>query len=242
MLSRDDLEKFTNKYQTIERNIVREYLQHLFLANLYGVKGAEKLLFKGGTALRIAFLSPRFSEDVDFTGQNIYHHQEIDELFITALSEVEKMGINVYIKEAKPTTGGYLGLIHYEMFDLVEDMKFEVSLRKGKKAAGELVNVASEYIPSYSLIHLPAEIIAGEKLEAVLTRKKPRDYYDLYFMLRHPELNKYIDKKKMRVVSNNLKSERIDFKKELMVLLPASHQMLLKDFKGILKKEIEKYL
>jgi len=242
MLSRDDLQKFTDKYQTSERNIVREYLQHLFLANLYRSAGAEKLLFKGGTALRIAFLSPRFSEDVDFTGQNIYHHQEIDELFVSALSEVGRMGISVYVKEAKPTTGGYLGLIHYEMFDLIEDMKFEVSLRKGKKAAGELVNVASEYIPSYSLIHLPAEIIAGEKLEAALTRKKPRDYYDLYFMLRHPGLNKHINKRKLGAVLDDLNLGKIDFKKELSILLPASHQMILKNFKETLKKEIGKYL
>lgn len=242
MLSRDDLQKFTNKYQTIEKNVAREYLQHLFLANLYKIKGSEKLMFKGGTALRIAFLSPRFSEDLDFTGQNIYHYQEIDELFISALSEVGKMGIEVDVREAKPTTGGYLGLIHYEMLGLSEDMKFEVSLRKGKKAAGELANVVSEFIPSYSLIHLPAEIIAREKLEATLTRKKPRDYYDLYFMLRHPGLNKYIDKKKLKLVKINIEDGKIDFKKELSVLLPASHQMILKNFKGVLKREIEKYL
>ena len=242
MLSREDLQKFTDKFQTIEINVVREYLQHLFLASLYRLKGAEKLLFKGGTALRIAFLSPRFSEDVDFTGMNIYHHQEIDDLFVSALSEVEKAGISVYIKEAKPTTGGYLGLIHYEIFGLVEDMKFEVSLRKGKKTAGELVNIASDYIPSYSLVHLPAETIAREKLAAALTRKKPRDYYDLYFMLRHPELNRHIDKGKLQLIVDDVNSGSIDFKKDLSVLLPASHQLILKNFKRTLLTEIKNYL
>jgi len=105
MLNRENLQKFIDKYQTNEKNIIREYLQHSFLANLYKLKDSEKLLFKGGTALRFVFSSPRFSEDLDFTGQGIFHHREIDELFISAMSEVEKMGINVYeliLKESYP--------------------------------------------------------------------------------------------------------------------------------------------
>jgi predicted nucleotidyltransferase component of viral defense system len=90
---------------------VREYIQHLFLAELYKIREADKLLFKGGTALRVAFLSPRFSEDLDFTGVNIFRHKEIDDWFLAVLAELEKMGIDIYFKEAKPTSGGYLGLI-----------------------------------------------------------------------------------------------------------------------------------
>ena len=48
-------------------NIVREYFQNVFLAKLYTLSEAEKMLFKGGTALRILYGSPRFSEDLDFS-------------------------------------------------------------------------------------------------------------------------------------------------------------------------------
>ena len=67
MLGRDNLEKFTKLQQTSVQNVVREYCQHLFLSFLYQNPGSEKLLFKGGTALRIILKSPRFSEDLDFT-------------------------------------------------------------------------------------------------------------------------------------------------------------------------------
>jgi predicted nucleotidyltransferase component of viral defense system len=242
MLTLENLQEFTKKYQSNEKNIVREYIQHLFLSALYKLEGAENLLFKGGTALRIIFNSPRFSEDLDFTGQNIHHHKRIDDLFINALAELEKAGINISYKEAKPTTGGYLGLIHYEIFNLVEDMKFEVSLRKGKKVSGELVSIVSEFAPPYTVVHLPEKQLVAEKLAALLSRKKPRDYYDLYFMLRHPELSKFIDKKKLREALKSLESEKIDFKRELSVLLPISHHLVLKNFRGILGKEIKKYL
>lgn len=242
MLNSKNLKEFIDRWQTTKENVVREYIQNLFLGALYKNEGSEKLLFKGGTALRLIYLSPRFSEDIDFTGQRIYRNEEIEDLFVGALSEVAKVGINIYFKEAKPTTGGYLGLIHYEAYDLVEDMKFEVSLRKGKALKGEMATITSDFIPPYMLAQVPpGELVAG-KTAALLSRKKPRDYYDLYFMLRHRELAKYVDKSKLGIVLGHLDSERIDFKKELSILLPASHQMLLKNFKGILKKEIEKYL
>jgi predicted nucleotidyltransferase component of viral defense system len=242
MLNSENLKEFIKKYQTGQRNIVREYIQNLFLGELYKIIGSEKLLFKGGTALRLAYSSPRFSEDLDFTGQGIHRNNEIDDLFVAALAGVEKAGIDIYFKEAKPTTGGYLGLIHYDVYDVSEDMKFEISLRKGRSLKGELVTISSEFIPPYVIMQIPPEELVSGKMAALLSRKKPRDYYDLYFMLRNNALNKLVDKKKLKEVSINLKTERIDFKKELMVLLPVSHQMILRNFKEMLKNEIGKYV
>ena len=242
MLSQDSLQEFTKKFQTIEKNIVREYIQHLFLSSLYKLPEAEKLLFKGGTALRLIYGSPRFSEDIDFTGENIYHYQIIDELFINALSEIGKQGIKIDFKEAKPTTGGYLGIIHYELYDFIEDMKFEISLRRGKRLAGEITTIINDYAPAYTICSLPgAEIVKG-KTAALFKRKKPRDYYDMYFFLRHPSLHKFVEKPRLKEVLENLEKERINFKKELSALLPASHQMILKDFKSNLIREIKRFI
>lgn len=241
MLTLESLQEFTRKFQTNERNVVREYIQHLFLAGLYKSKGAEKLLFKGGTALRVVYQSPRFSEDVDFTGQGVHSYKEIDDLFLEALSEVEKIGLDISYKEAKPTAGGYLGVIHYKIFELVENMKFEISLRKRAPLKGELTTIVPELTTPYTLIHLPPKELVSEKMEALLTRRKPRDYYDCYFALRSRELNKLVDKNRLKLVLKNLETERVNFKTELSNLLPISHHSLLPNFKDILKKEIRKY-
>ncbi|PIR72453.1 MAG: hypothetical protein COU42_01185 [Candidatus Nealsonbacteria bacterium CG10_big_fil_rev_8_21_14_0_10_36_24] len=242
MLSLENLKEFTKKSQTIEKNIVREYVQHLFLSSLYKLPEAEKLLFKGGTTLRFIYGSPRFSEDLDFTGENIYHYQMIDALFINALSEIEKQGIKVDFKEAKPTTGGYLGIIHYELYDFMEDMKFEISLRKNRKSAKEITTIVNDYTPAYTIVSLSgAEIVRG-KTAALLERKKPRDYYDIYFLLRHPQLHKFTEKTRLKKILENLEKEKINFKQELSVLLPVSHQMILKDFKQNLINELNRQL
>ena len=71
MIELKTLKQFSNRNQTTLDNVVREYFQHLFLSFLYQEKKSECLLFKGGTALRLIWQSPRFSEDLDFTGSNI---------------------------------------------------------------------------------------------------------------------------------------------------------------------------
>jgi len=115
MLNIENLEEFTNRYQTDPDNVVREYCQHLFLSYLYQLSGSERLLFKGGTALRVVFGSPRFSEDLDFTGINITQN-EVEDLFTNTLVNIEKASIQVELEEGKPTTGGYLGIAKFFVY------------------------------------------------------------------------------------------------------------------------------
>ena len=95
MISLETLEKLSRQYQMgVFPNIVREYFQHIFLTELYKLPDAEKLLFKGGTALRIVYDSPRFSEDLDFSLFGVLDHDVksfVEGLFIKTLAEIEKM-------------------------------------------------------------------------------------------------------------------------------------------------------
>ena len=242
MLSLENLKELTKKSQTIEKNVIREYVQHLFLSSLYKSFSTKQLLFKGGTALRLIYGSPRFSEDLDFTGIDIDNYKEIEKLFLNTLLEVEKRGINTKLEEAKSTTGGYLGIVHFELYEFQEDIRFEVSLREKKGLSKEITTIVNNYIPAYTLIHLSDKDIVEEKTKALLERKKIRDFYDFYFFLRHPELHKFIKKDSFKQVFKILKEEKRSFKEDLTVLLPINHQMILKDFKLTLIKEIKKQI
>lgn len=242
MLSLESLKEFTKKYQTIEKNVVREYIQHLFLSSLYKLPEAEKLLFKGGTALRFIYGSPRFSEDLDFSAEGIYRYETIDELFVNALSVLEKQEIKITFKEAKPTTGGYLGIIHYELYGFIEDVKFEISLKRDKKLIEEIATIVNDYTLHYTIVCLSEKEIIKGKMAALISRKKPRDYYDLYFFLRHPTLHKFVEKTRLKEVLKNLEKEKINFREELSILLPVSHQIILKDFKSNLIREIKRFI
>lgn len=240
MLTLENLQEFTKKFQTNEKNVVREYIQHLCLSSLYKNKEAQNLLFKGGTSLRFIYQSPRFSEGLDFTGW-FWRFNQIEDLFLKTLAEIERIGIKISFEEAKPTTGGYLGVIHYDFLDFNEDMKLEISLRKSRKVESEFTTIVSDFTIPYTVVHLAPKELVSEKIQALIERGKPRDYYDLYFLLRHPTLNRFVDKKKLKKVLENLNKEQINFKREFSIFLPISHHMLLKDFKNVLRNEIRKY-
>lgn len=239
MLSKENLEQFTKKYQTDIENAAREYCQHLFLSFLYQQPGSEKLLFKGGTALRMLLKSPRFSEDLDFTGSGI-RKREVEAIFIGTLAEIERTGIKVEISEGKPTTEGYLGIAAFSMYEQKVRVQIEVSFRNGRQFKGIRTLVQSDYLPPYTLVHLPIEGIIGGKLEALASRRKPRDFYDYYFLLsgNYPMAK---DKKNLEMVLKLLRTSKINFRAELKKFLPASHAMHLKNFSKILEQKTLSY-
>lgn len=240
MLNIRNLEKFTNQTQTSIQNVVREYCQHLFLSFLYQRAGSEKLLFKGGTALRIVFHSPRFSEDLDFTGINIIQ-TEVETIFTNTLVDIEHTGIHVELIEGKPTTGGYLGIANFYAYEKTIPIKIEVSLRKGKKSTGIRTFIENEYVPAYTLVHLPKEEIIKGKMEALINRHKPRDFYDYFFLLsgNYPLVK---EEENLTQVLTLLKKTKINYRNELREFLPASHAMHLKGFEKMLEQKIIEYL
>ena len=240
MISKKSIEELTRKQQTLEINIVREYFQHLFLSYLYQKKSSECILFKGGTALKIIYNSPRFSEDLDFSGFNI-KFKGIENLILDTILDIEKSGILTKIEEGKSTTGGYLGVFLFKFFEYEISLQVEISLRRSKrKIKGEIILINNDYIPSYNLVGLPCSQLVEEKIQALLDRGKPRDFFDIYFLLRS---DLPIDKRNLNLfpVLKKLEDTKINFKRELKALLPKSYHMLLKDFKGVLRKEIKKY-
>lgn len=240
MLGRENLERFTKLQQTSTQNVVREYCQHLFLSYLYQNPNSEKLLFKGGTALRIILKSPRFSEDLDFTGAGITH-KEIEELFTNTLANIEKTGMAVNVTEAKQTTGGYLGIASFEAYNMKINVQIEVSLRSRKNFKKTRTLITSDYLPAYTLVHLSLDDIILGKLEALLARHKPRDFYD-YFFLLSGDYSTARTKENLKKVLKLLRKESINFQTELKKFLPMSHTMHLRDFKRILEQKILTYL
>src|SRR3989338_9329989 len=92
MLDIKFLQDLAVKKQTNELSIYREYCQHLFLSYFYSKKGSDKFLFKGGTALRIVFESPRYSVDLDFSTESI-SVEEIENLLLSVIQDLQNEGL-----------------------------------------------------------------------------------------------------------------------------------------------------
>jgi len=238
MISQEQLNNLVSRYQTTQLNVKREYFQHLFLSYFYQQPQTSSIYFKGGTALRILYNSPRFSEDLDFSAL-FYDTKEIEKALEETLNQLEKEGINVNIQESKPTSGGFLANIEFENVEGTVLIQLEISLREGEKS-GEVVTVASDFVPAYTVVALASEQLVEEKIQALLSRKKPRDFYDLYFLLR----SNLISPTKKSILPQALmvlKKTDINFEIELKQFLPKSHWAIIRDFKPNLEREIGRF-
>ena len=244
MIEKRQVQRLTERWQTTADNVIREYFQQLFLSYLYQEKGSDGLLFKGGTALRIIWQSPRFSEDLDFTGVNV-SIKGIETLVEGALTKIEMEGIQTEIVESKSTSGGYLAIFQFKTAEYESQIQVEVSLRDGKKELGTVVLIQSDIVMPYTLIHLKEDVLVAEKIRACLTRGKARDFYDLYFILRSRMDFKgaFIQDKQLKTkILDVVKSRKLDFKRELKAFLPVSQHMIIKSFPKTLVTEIERNL
>ena len=179
-------------------NFTREYLQELIL-QIIDRKGYFKYLaFVGGTALRILYDLPRFSEDLDFS---LIRKKGFS--FAALLKTIKKeLELNGYeIEETKGREKTVLsefirfkGLL-YELGLAAQKneklfIKLEIDSNPPNGFETEVIMVNKNFlykVQSYK----PASLFAS-KLHAVLFRKygKGRDYYDLlWFLTRDIPIN-----------------------------------------------------
>jgi len=236
MLSQTAFEEFANQFHTSELNIMREYLQNLLLSHLYQHPRSNQLAFKGGTALRLLFGSPRFSEDLDFNcGLTEYH---VKTILNETHERIKKEAIPSISLENKPTSGGYFAIYRFEIHGQQIDIEWNLSLRKAVQT--ELLMVTTPLMPSYQCMALPIDALVKEKMEALLRRKKPRDFFDLYFFLRSRRGLKNIIPLKKMLLKEIGQLETGAMKFELKHLLPGSLHSLLKNFPAMVAKELER--
>jgi len=239
MLADDALKSLVTKLQTTELNVRREYFQHLFLSYFYQQPVAEKIYFKGGTALRALYNSPRFSEDLDFSS-SVSDIHAIEGAILETLVAITRENIHVDLEESKRTTGGYLAIIAFRPDHGLVVIQIEISLREGEKE-GEAVTIVSDFVPAFTVVALTRDQLIDEKIQALLSRKKARDFYDLYFILRAnllPVQKRDILSQALEV----LRQSRIDFEKELKEFLPRSHWAIIRNFPASLEREITRFL
>jgi predicted nucleotidyltransferase component of viral defense system len=239
MIAHDALRSLATRLQTTELNVRREYYQHLFLSYFYQQPLTDRIYFKGGTALRMLYNSPRFSEDLDFSAATD-DIRAIEDAILETLIILARENVNPDLRESKTTTGGYLAIIAFRTDHESVGIQLEISTRAGEHQ-GEAVVIASDFIPAYVVVALVKEQLVGEKIQALLSRGKARDFYDLYFILRANLLSAE-SKAVLPQVLEKLRRTAIDFEKELKEFLPRGQWAIIRNFPVTLEREIERFL
>lgn len=174
----------SQKLQISLEQVVREEYEILILKEIFESEFGVGLVFKGGTVLRLAYNSPRFSEDLDFT----LTHDFDREKFINFLKELEQKYPTITAVEANEKYHTIFGLIKIkeDYLNLTFSIKVEVSKRAGEWVKDKDYTdkiIRSEVTPLTVLAQVASvERILEEKEDAIKNRKAPRDIFDYWYI------------------------------------------------------------
>jgi predicted nucleotidyltransferase component of viral defense system len=161
--------------------VVREFWELILLKGLYDSPYGRDLIFKGGTALRLAHGSPRFSEDLDFS----LTHDRLKgkfggwvEKIITPFPELTFTDLEekryTYLAEMKVTQG---------FLPFPFRVKVEISRRAIKEYQWKLQLLSSPVSTVQVLGQVVVlEQIYQDKISCLNDRAKPKDLFDLWYI------------------------------------------------------------
>lgn len=232
MIPRNDLKDISSLKKIPLRVCEKDYLLETMMFFLSDMK--RIMVFKGGTALYKFYGLNRFSEDLDFdlTGKRNEHVRIIERI----KRNLELMGMAGTIAESEDhgNETNIRFLIRGPLYDGKKTSMTRIVLNLSKRERPES-NSLKLLIPQYpdltafEMNVLSQAEISSEKIRCILTRNKPRDIYDLWFLFRkgiRPEPS---------MIKRKLSIYCIDYSKEIMISRIRSMEgMWTRDLKGII--------
>lgn len=216
-------ENLSKKLQININNVIREYWEMFILNELFTSPLADSLVFKGGTALRLIHNSPRFSEDLDFSLSN-----KIDtKKFKKIMEKIMALQPELSIKKISSKRYTYFALIKFKQDYLAQTLsiKIEISKRKHvfkKDEDFELKTASSPTSNFKPLVRvLTLDRMFKEKLDALSSRNKARDIFDIWFI---KQLLNY-----KHITPQKIKMNEKEIKRELYRLLPKNYYPIIPD-------------
>lgn len=188
------------------KNAMKEIMQEIVLCGLSRAGFFKEAAFYGGTALRIFYGLDRFSEDLDFSLEQINLDFDLCSYFPVLEKEVKAFGLNVEIQEKEKTKDSNIRSAFLKGNTKEHLLLFYADERVvGTVAKNEVVKIKFEvdtnppafatYEHKYRLLPVPYEIrlydmpsLFAGKIHAVIcrgwqSRIKGRDLYDYIFYL-----------------------------------------------------------
>jgi predicted nucleotidyltransferase component of viral defense system len=172
-----------------KESILKEYLQYKILNIIYNIKFTTKLVFLGGTALRIIYGNTRFSEDLDFDNLGL-NQAQWSELSSIIKTNLELEGIEAEIKTITQKAFRIKVKIPRLLFNTgispLPEQKILIQL--------DTTPQYFDYTPEKPFLNkfeiftriftVPKSLLLSQKIYAAINRKRimGRDFFDIVFL------------------------------------------------------------
>jgi uncharacterized protein len=182
----DEIRILAGKYGVPAGTLEKDFAITIILSIISKFDEINKLVFKGGTALKKAYFEEtRFSEDLDFTcGEDIS-----GSLYDLLIKEIAAQPVNfTEVKEEKTVVQSKGFSVKYNDFNgHPNSVRIDLSIRENVLCGQENrkiihsygdVEPSAFYIPTMTL----KEIIS-EKVRAIIYARRPRHLYDMWYLI-----------------------------------------------------------
>ena len=191
MIDLKEIKRFyPNELHQYERFILKEYLQYKILEIVFSSSYATKLVFIGGTCLRIVHQNQRFSEDLDFDNFGM-SADEFSDLGLVIKKQLELQGYEVEIKNV--IKGAFHCNIRFPKLLMQSGLsgyaEEKILIQLDTEAQGFDFQSESYFLNKFDVFTTikmaPLSLLLAQKFYAVLNRKrnKGRDFYDIVFLM-----------------------------------------------------------
>lgn len=194
MLNQVLIEELAKKFKIAPLNIIREYLEIEFLHYLSQSELSENIIFYGGTALRLAYQSFRFSEDLDFLA--IKDAESNKKLLAEIMKKVVENNEGAEIEEIIEKRSTLFGLLHIKNSLLKHPIRIKIEISKKKNGVKhENILVSSPISNKEAIVQAATlESIFKLKEKAIENRDMPRDWFDYWYLAQKLHQEKIIEK------------------------------------------------
>lgn len=186
MLTANEAQQLASRLRITPEFICREFYEMLILHEIANQSWSQGLIFKGGTALRLAYQSPRFSDDLDFTLTQPVAAKVVFN-FIDKVARQYKLIVSDKHEKFATILGEFKITLPYlaQAFYL----KIEISKRPFV-GESQLKILTSPTAPLQVLIStLSLNALLNEKIAAWNERLAARDLFDIWYITQKINLD-----------------------------------------------------
>ncbi|MBI5399435.1 nucleotidyl transferase AbiEii/AbiGii toxin family protein [Candidatus Saganbacteria bacterium] len=198
-------------------SLLREEAEMLVLEILSKSDLPKSLIFYGGTALRLAYNCPRFSEDLDFLLTDSISEKALE----ATLLKVVELEPRLSLEDIKDKRQTLFALLKYRSENLKHPFSIKIEMAKRKNGISKefrpLASPCSVFQPVLYVADLPS--LYKTKQWAIAGRNMARDWFDLWYLaklLRRPF-----------VVESQFTIAPAEFKREMRRFIPANQWQLI---------------
>lgn len=214
------LSELSQKLQIASEFIVREYWEIVILKELSQSLINTAIIFKGGTALRLSYNSPRFSEDLDFD----LSEKIIFSKFEKVIYDIDAKYSEITLKDIAKKYYTFIAQFSIREPNLLKNfsIKIEISTRNIRKKDYAEPRILISPVTDIQVLINTAKIesIETEKKQAIKTRKQSRDLFDLWYIAQ-------LQRKIWSAPEHSFSAQ--DLKRELNKFLPKNYQNIIKE-------------